>query len=56
MGVDFCHNKVQKFQHKELKNQDIYPRLLVKLYRFLAKRINSIFNQVVVQESQQLAA
>lgn len=34
---------------KEPKIQDIYLRLLVKLYRFLARRTNSIFSQVVLK-------
>ncbi|XP_057626836.1 60S ribosomal protein L18-like [Chionomys nivalis] len=42
MGVDIRHNK-------DRKSQDIYLRLLVKLYRFLARRTNSTFNQVVLK-------
>ena len=38
-----------KVQRKEPKSQDIYLRLLVKLYRFLARLINSTFNQVVLK-------
>ena len=49
MGVDICHNKDQKVRRKEPKSQDIYLRLLVKLYRFLARRTNSTFNQVVLK-------
>uniref|UniRef100_A0A2I3GET4 Large ribosomal subunit protein uL15/eL18 domain-containing protein n=1 Tax=Nomascus leucogenys TaxID=61853 RepID=A0A2I3GET4_NOMLE len=33
----------------EPKSQAIYLRLLVKLYRFLARQINSIFDQVVLK-------
>ncbi|KAF3819365.1 hypothetical protein GH733_013515 [Mirounga leonina] len=41
------HRKVRR---KEPKSQDIYLRLLlVKLYRFLARRTNSTFNQVVLK-------
>ncbi|KAK7814355.1 hypothetical protein U0070_027013 [Myodes glareolus] len=36
-------------RRKEPKSQDIYLRLLVKLYRFLARRTNSTFNQVVLK-------
>uniref|UniRef100_A0A2I3GRM4 Large ribosomal subunit protein uL15/eL18 domain-containing protein n=1 Tax=Nomascus leucogenys TaxID=61853 RepID=A0A2I3GRM4_NOMLE len=36
-------------QRKEPKSQDIYLRLLVKLYRFLARLTNSTFNQVVLK-------
>ncbi|KAL4675567.1 hypothetical protein H8959_009712 [Pygathrix nigripes] len=49
MGVDIRHNKDRKVQRKEPKSQDIYLRLLVKLYRFLARRTNSTFNQVVLK-------
>merc|ERR1712244_205640 len=31
------------------KSQDIYLRLLVKLYRFLARRTNSNFNKVILK-------
>ncbi|XP_063478381.1 large ribosomal subunit protein eL18-like [Symphalangus syndactylus] len=48
MGVDIRHNKDQKVGRKQSKSQDIYLRLLVKLYRFLA-RTNSTFNQVVLK-------
>eukprot|EP00072_Mus_musculus_P030091 XP_003945404.1 PREDICTED: 60S ribosomal protein L18-like [Mus musculus] len=51
MGVDICHNKDQKVRRKEPKSQDIYLRLLVKLYRFLARRTSSTFNQVVLKRS-----
>uniref|UniRef100_A0A8C2N1W0 Large ribosomal subunit protein uL15/eL18 domain-containing protein n=1 Tax=Cricetulus griseus TaxID=10029 RepID=A0A8C2N1W0_CRIGR len=49
MGVDIRHNKDRKVRRKEPKSQDVYLRLLVKLYRFLAKRTNSTFNQVVLK-------
>uniref|UniRef100_A0A8C9P537 Large ribosomal subunit protein uL15/eL18 domain-containing protein n=1 Tax=Spermophilus dauricus TaxID=99837 RepID=A0A8C9P537_SPEDA len=39
----------RKVRRKEPKSQDIYLRLLVKLYRFLARRTNSTFNQVVLK-------
>uniref|UniRef100_A0A0D9SBE0 Large ribosomal subunit protein uL15/eL18 domain-containing protein n=1 Tax=Chlorocebus sabaeus TaxID=60711 RepID=A0A0D9SBE0_CHLSB len=49
MGVDICHNKDRKVRRKEPKSQDVCLRLLVKLYRFLARRTNSTFNQVVLK-------
>ncbi|KAM5236207.1 large ribosomal subunit protein eL18 [Ctenodactylus gundi] len=49
VGVDIRHNKDRKVRRKEPKSQDIYLRLLVKLYRFLARRTNSTFNQVVLK-------
>ncbi|KAL6089520.1 hypothetical protein STEG23_026034, partial [Scotinomys teguina] len=49
MGVDIQHNKDRKVRRKEPKSQYIYLRLLIKLYRFLARRTNSTFNQVVLK-------
>uniref|UniRef100_A0A2K6JPI0 Large ribosomal subunit protein uL15/eL18 domain-containing protein n=1 Tax=Rhinopithecus bieti TaxID=61621 RepID=A0A2K6JPI0_RHIBE len=49
MGVDIHHNKDPKVRHQEPKSQDMYLRLWVKLYRFLARRTNSTFNQVVLK-------
>ena len=48
-GVDIRHNKDRKVRRKEPKSQDIYLRLLVKLYRFLARWTNSTFNQAVLK-------
>ncbi|EGV94724.1 60S ribosomal protein L18 [Cricetulus griseus] len=48
MGADVRH-KDRRVEHKELKSQDIHLRLLVKLYRFLARRTNSTFNEVVLK-------
>ncbi|XP_037054711.1 60S ribosomal protein L18-like [Peromyscus leucopus] len=47
--VDIHHNNDQKVRCKEPKSQGIYLWLLVKLYRFLARRTNSTFNQVVLK-------
>ncbi|KAB0402940.1 hypothetical protein E2I00_003597 [Balaenoptera physalus] len=49
MGVDIRHNKDRNVRRKEPKSQDIYLKLLVKLYRFLARRTNLTFNQVVLK-------
>ncbi|CAD7693432.1 unnamed protein product [Nyctereutes procyonoides] len=49
MGGDIRHNKDRKVRRKEPKSQDVYLRLLVKLYRFLARRTNSTFNQVMLK-------
>uniref|UniRef100_A0A3B4TY24 Ribosomal protein L18 n=1 Tax=Seriola dumerili TaxID=41447 RepID=A0A3B4TY24_SERDU len=46
---DIRHNKDRKVHRKEPKSQDIYLRLLVKLYRFLARRSNAPFNKVVLR-------
>nr|XP_035947574.1 ribosomal protein L18-like [Halichoerus grypus] len=48
-GSRHPHNKDGKVRRKEPKSQDIYLRLLVKLYKFLARRTNSTFNQVVLK-------
>merc|ERR1711931_440093 len=49
MGIDIRHNKDRKVHRKEPKSEDIYLRLLVKLYRFLARRTNAPFNRVVLR-------
>ncbi|CAL1530622.1 unnamed protein product [Lymnaea stagnalis] len=49
MGIDICHKYDRKVRRTEPKSQDIYLRLLVKLYRFLARRTNSTFNKVVLR-------
>ncbi|KAL1785525.1 60S ribosomal protein L18 [Sigmodon hispidus] len=49
MSIDISHNKDRKVLCKEHKSQDIYLRLLFKLYRFLARRTNSTFNQVLLK-------
>ncbi|KAM7340596.1 hypothetical protein ACRRTK_001211 [Alexandromys fortis] len=45
MGVDIRHNKDRKVRRKEPKSQNIYLRLLVKLYRFLARLFMSRTNR-----------
>jgi len=50
MGID--RTSVSRTKHKNRtapKTQNVYIRLLVKLYRFLARRTNSVFNQVVLK-------
>ncbi|KAG3282913.1 large ribosomal subunit protein eL18 [Ictidomys tridecemlineatus] len=49
MGINIRHKKDRKVQRKEPKSQGIYLGLLGKLYRFLAKRTNSTFNQMVLK-------
>merc|ERR1712025_1300093 len=49
MGVDVRHNKDRKVRRTEPKSQDIYLRLLVKLYRFLARRTDAKFNNIVLR-------
>ena len=49
MGVDIRHNKDRKVRRTEPKSQDIYLRLLVKLYRFLARRSDAKFNKIILR-------
>merc|ERR1712029_1228979 len=49
MGVDIRHNKDRKVRRTEPKSQDIYLRLLVKLYRFLARRTEKKFNKIILR-------
>jgi len=49
MGIDIRHNKDRKVHRKEPRSEDIYLRLLVKLYRFLARRTNAKFNRIVLK-------
>merc|ERR1711935_33135 len=50
MGVDLIHrhNKDKKSSRREPKSDDVYIRLLVKLYRFLARRTDARFNKIVL--------
>merc|ERR1712018_159774 len=49
MGVDISHKKDRKVRRTAPKSQDIYLRLLVKLYRFLARRTDAKFNEIVLR-------
>eukprot|EP00300_Choanocystis_sp_HF-7_P030016 c38759_g1_i1.p1 GENE.c38759_g1_i1~~c38759_g1_i1.p1 ORF type:complete len:201 (-),score=30.61 c38759_g1_i1:58-660(-) len=50
MGIDLIAGGRIKHGHRdEPKSQDVYVRLLVKLYRFLARRTSSEFNKVVLK-------
>ena len=46
MGIDINHKKDRKVHRKEPVSQNVYLRLLVKLYRFLSRRTAAKFNQV----------
>ncbi|XP_067892384.1 large ribosomal subunit protein eL18-like [Heterodontus francisci] len=50
LPVDIRHSKDLKVHRMEPKSQDIYLWLLVKLYRFLARRSNAPFNKVVLKQ------
>ncbi|MRB67780.1 hypothetical protein GH825_30970, partial [Bacillus thuringiensis] len=49
MGIDICHKNKRKVTRTEPKSQDIYLLLLVKLYRFLARRTNAKFNKIILK-------
>merc|ERR1711948_151774 len=49
MGVDINHKYDRKVRRTEPKSQDIYLRLLVKLYRFLARRSEAKFNKIILR-------
>ncbi|KAE8215931.1 hypothetical protein CF319_g2287 [Tilletia indica] len=49
MGIDIKHKHVKTGRRTAPKSQDPYLLLLVKLYRFLARRTNSSFNKVVLR-------
>merc|ERR1711911_430998 len=49
MGVDIRHNKDRKSRRIAPKSEDIYLRLLVKLYRFLARRTEAKFNKIILK-------
>lgn len=48
MGIDIDHRK-KKRAAKTLKTQNVYLRLLVRLYKFLARRTGSDFNKVILK-------
>merc|ERR1711893_169385 len=49
MGIDIRHNNKRKTVRKDPRSDDIYLRLLVKLYRFLARRTDAKFNKIVLR-------
>jgi large subunit ribosomal protein L18e len=49
MGIDITAHHVKKGNRTAPKSQDPYLLLLVKLYRFLARRTDSNFNKVILR-------
>ncbi|KAG6896753.1 hypothetical protein C0992_006328 [Termitomyces sp. T32_za158] len=47
-GIDITHHHVKKGNRTAPKSEDPYLLLLVKLYRFLARRTDSSFNKVIL--------
>ncbi|KAF9109904.1 hypothetical protein BGX27_007007 [Mortierella sp. AM989] len=48
-GIDIKKHHVRNKNRKAPKSEDVYLLLLVKLYRFLARRTDSSFNKVVLK-------
>ncbi|KAI9849769.1 MAG: hypothetical protein M1838_006270 [Thelocarpon superellum] len=49
MGIDLDHHHVKNSHRKAPKSDNVYLKLLVKLYRFLARRTDSAFNKTVLR-------
>ncbi|MCJ1383702.1 hypothetical protein MMC17_006816 [Xylographa soralifera] len=49
MGIDLDAHHVRSSHRKAPKSDNVYLKLLVKLYRFLARRTDSAFNKVVLR-------
>ena len=49
MGIDINHKNDRKVGRTAPKSQDPYLLLLVKLYRFLARRTGSKFNKIILK-------
>ncbi|KAI0156884.1 ribosomal protein L18e/L15P [Xylariaceae sp. FL1272] len=49
MGIDLDRHHVRGTHRKAPKSDNVYLKLLVKLYRFLARRTDSNFNKVVLR-------
>merc|ERR1712096_370777 len=49
MGIDINHKHDRKVVRKTPRSNDAYMHLLVKLYRFLARRTGAGFNKVVLK-------
>ena len=49
MGVDINHKNDRKVRRKAPRSHDVYLLLLVKLYRFLARRSDAKFNKIILR-------
>ncbi|KAJ4395891.1 hypothetical protein N0V93_000106 [Gnomoniopsis smithogilvyi] len=49
MGIDLDRHHVRSTHRKAPKSDNVYLKLLVKLYRFLARRTDAAFNKVVLR-------
>ncbi|RWS28050.1 ribosomal protein L18-like protein [Leptotrombidium deliense] len=48
-GIDICHKHDKKSGRRAPKSKDPYLLLLVKLYRFLARRTENKFNKIILK-------
>ncbi|PCG99625.1 uncharacterized protein BHQ10_007246 [Talaromyces amestolkiae] len=49
MGIDLDRHHVRSTHRKAPKSENVYLQLLVKLYRFLARRTDANFNKVILR-------
>ncbi|EPY50895.1 60S ribosomal protein L18 [Schizosaccharomyces cryophilus OY26] len=49
MGIDIERHHVRKSQRSKPASENVYLKLLVKLYRFLARRTDSRFNKTILK-------
>jgi len=49
MGIDLRYHHRRNKNRKTPKSENVYLKLLVKLYRFLARRTGSDFNRVILK-------
>merc|ERR1712013_931179 len=49
MGIDLLHKHAKNRNRTVPKSEDPYLRLLVKLYRFLARRTKGSFNKTILK-------
>merc|ERR1711968_32876 len=50
MGIDIkAGGRIKNSNRKAPSSENVYVRLLVKLYRFLARRVESNFNKVILK-------
>merc|ERR1711963_827067 len=47
MGIDLKHKHLKNKNRWEPRSEDVYLRMLVKLYRFLSRRTNANFNETI---------
>jgi len=49
MAIDISHKHDRKVRRKAPRSRDVYLQLLVKLYRFLARRTGTKFNKIILR-------